>query len=120
VKVSFDCNYEEGVISEESIMCKWEMKTLNGVQVGCMQEILVGGMLKALFSPTNKLIYLELTFDVMGFMQQLRRASGRSEFCIVPNTYQLATEQASDPHIITECTSPFRILYASKVSALIM
>ena len=33
-------------------------------------------MLKANFSPENKLTSLEFTFDVMSFMQQLPRATG--------------------------------------------
>lgn len=63
-------------------MCIFDMKTLNGVEVGCRCDLTIHGMLKAVFSPYNKLIFLELTFDVMMFMQQLRRASGRGDFLV--------------------------------------
>ena len=38
------------------------------------------GMIKAIFTPQNRMSYLELSFDVMSFMQQLRRASGKQDF----------------------------------------
>jgi hypothetical protein len=38
------------------------------------------GMIKAVFTPQNRMVYLELSFDVMSFMQQLRRASGKQDF----------------------------------------
>ena len=37
-------------------------------------------MIKATFTPQNRMVYLELSFDVMSFMQQLRRASGKQDF----------------------------------------
>jgi hypothetical protein len=44
------------------------------------QEVYKYGMVEAAFTPQNKLIHLEMAFDVMSFMQQLRRTSGRYDF----------------------------------------
>ena len=44
------------------------------------QEVYKHGMVEANFSPQNKLLRLEMAFDVMSFMQQLRRSSGRYDF----------------------------------------
>ena len=63
-------------------MGMFDMKTTNAVDVGCRCDLAVHGMLKAVFSAYNKLIFLELTFDVMMLMQQLRRASGRGDFLV--------------------------------------
>lgn len=54
------------------------------------------GMLKATFTPQNRLVYLELSFDVMSFMQQLRRASGKQDFQVVPNTVSIAREDVTE------------------------
>lgn len=74
-------------------------------------------MLKAVFSLNSRLVYVEEIFDVMGFMQQLRRASGRADFIVVPNTLALAKEGgAKDARIVTEAVYPYRIVYVSPVS----
>jgi hypothetical protein len=44
-------------------------------------------MIKAVFTPQNRMVYLELSFDVMSFMQQLRRASGKQDFQVEMTAY---------------------------------
>jgi hypothetical protein len=61
------------------------------------------GMLQATFTPSNKLMQVEFTFDVMAFMQQLQRASGTNEFSIVPNTLAMA-QQAYALATLLACT----------------
>jgi hypothetical protein len=70
----------ESVMSDNTFMCKWQMVTINAVENGSKNEIMKQGMIKATFSTQNKLVYLEHIFDVMSFMQQLRRASGKYDF----------------------------------------
>ena len=72
-------------------------------------------MIKAIFTPQNRMSYLELSFDVMSFMQQLRRASGKQDFQVVPNTVSIAREDACEARVITEACSPYRITFASQV-----
>lgn len=62
------------------------MKTDNAVECGAQCEVFSHGMLRAYFSPDNRIKRLEIVFDVMSFMQQLQRAVGRGEFRMVPNT----------------------------------
>lgn len=63
-------------------MCKWELTTSNAVKHGCKMEISLRGMLKAIFSPHNRLVCVEMIFDVMSYMQQLRRAAGKRDFAV--------------------------------------
>lgn len=62
------------------------MKTENAIECGARCELFSHGMLKAQFSPDNKIKKLELEFDVMSFMQQQQRALVDGEFRVVPNT----------------------------------
>jgi hypothetical protein len=82
MNVGYFCKYDEAVLEDEILMCKYDMSTLNAVELGCRHEIQSHGMIKVRFTALNKIIHLEIMFDVMSFMQQLRRASGRSDFIV--------------------------------------
>lgn len=110
------CDFSSAILTQESIMARWELRTTNAMSLGCFNEIVVHGMAKATFSVTNKLTSLELMFDVMSLMQQLRRSSHRSDFSIIPNTYQLAQESIPGARVITDSVAPYPILYVSPVS----
>lgn len=103
-------NLQDCSIIDNTLMCKWELQSKNACQVGCRLEISLSGMLKAIYSPqTNRICYLEMIYDVMSYMQQLRRAAGRKEFIIVPNTLSLALSSSSsalssEPSIISSPT----------------
>jgi len=91
------------------LMCRWLMKTENAMSLGAQSEVFKQGMLKASFSEQNKLVVLDLTFDVMGFMQQLPRATGQ-DFEVVPNTLSMARHgSVSEARIIASAIPPFRI-----------
>lgn len=64
-------------------------------------------MLDAEFTQDNKLLRVTLVFDVMGFMQQLRRCTGKPGFCVTPNTLQMAQDPSEEPRIITTLHTPF-------------
>ena len=83
VDVEMACGPHECIMAGDTFMGKWHMSTTNATERGCQFELSKCGMLKATFSPvSNKLLYMEQTFDVMSFMQQLRQASGKSEFFV--------------------------------------
>ncbi len=73
-------------MATDTFMCKWRLCTADLVARGAMFEVAKHGMLLAVFSPQNKLRSLELSFDVMSFMQQLRRATVRTTFLVCPHT----------------------------------
>lgn len=116
IEVQCVCDLSSAILTQESIMARWELRTTNAMSLGCFNEIVVHGMSKATFSVTNKLTALELMFDVMSLMQQLRRSSHRSDFSIIPNTYQLAQESIPGARVITDSIAPYPILYVSPVS----
>ena len=71
-------------MATDTFMCKWRLCTDDLVARGAMFEVAKHGMLLAVFSPQNKLRSLELSFDVMSFMQQLKRATVRTTFLVCP------------------------------------
>ena len=54
------------------LMCRWMMKAENGVVSGALCDLVTEGMMYCRFSPTDKLLSVELIFDVMSVMQQLQ------------------------------------------------
>ena len=119
VRVRYYSGLDDTVMSGDSFMCRWILRTENAVECGACHECFKQGMVHAKFSPANKLVRLELSYDVMCFMQQLRRASGKRYFEVVPNTMSSATEDCDDPNddsarIITTASSPYTIIKVSR------
>jgi hypothetical protein len=83
VKAYYHCGDDDIAASGVSLICRWVMWTENAVACGALFECNKHGMLRATFSPQNRLVKVELVFDVMAFMQQLRRASGRVDFQVI-------------------------------------
>jgi hypothetical protein len=125
-------------------MCKYESTSTNGTEIGCLNEIQSSGMVTVNFTPYNKIIYLELAFDVMSLVHQLKRAAGRSDHLIIPNnlsaaekedleiisteetantanttttttTTTTATPTANEARIATEASPPYSIVFVNKV-----
>lgn len=105
---------DESVMNDNTYMCKWHMTTTNAMKRGSRYEVTKNGMAKAIFSNQNKLLYVELSFDVMSFMQQLRRSSGKFDFLVIPNTPTLAMEETFEARMITEACSPHIITYVNQ------
>ena len=123
VRVRYYSGLDDTVMSGDSFMCRWILRTENAVECGACHECFKQGMVHAKFSPNHKLIRLELSYDVMCFMQQLRRASGKRYFEVVPNTVASAVEDCDDPNddsarIITLASPPYTIVKVSRVCAL--
>lgn len=105
---------DESVMNDNTYMCKWHMTTTNAMRRGSRYEVTKNGMAKAIFSTNNKLLFVELSFDVMSFMQQLRRSSGKFDFLVIPNTPSLAMEETFEARMITEACSPHIITYVNQ------
>jgi len=93
---------DEVTVSGDVLMCKYGMMTENAMHRGSRFELSKSGMIFATFSPaSNKLVRLEMVYDVMAFMQQLRRASSHVDFRVVPNNFQVAVEPSSEARVVT-------------------
>ena len=119
VRVRYYSGLDDTVMSGDAFMCRWILRTENAIECGACHECFKQGMVHAKFSPGNKLVRLELSYDVMCFMQQLRRASGKRYFEVVPNTMSSATEDCDDPNddsarIITTAAPPYTIIKVSR------
>ena len=57
----------------------------------------------------TKLRRLSVVFDVMGYMQQLRRVCGGQLFQTAPSTLQMAEDPTEEPRIVFALQAPFRI-----------
>ena len=71
-RLVYSCNKEDMIAAGDLIMCKYVMKIEGYQKVGCTAGCVQHGMLQCKFNKQNKMISAELTYDVMGFMQQLQ------------------------------------------------
>eukprot|EP00616_Rhizochromulina_sp_CCMP1243_P008969 CAMPEP_0118975194 /NCGR_PEP_ID=MMETSP1173-20130426/14842_1 /TAXON_ID=1034831 /ORGANISM="Rhizochromulina marina cf, Strain CCMP1243" /LENGTH=743 /DNA_ID=CAMNT_0006925035 /DNA_START=61 /DNA_END=2292 /DNA_ORIENTATION=+ len=109
VDVKYFSSPEETILMRDLLMCRWLMKTENAVALGAASEVYKQGMLKASFSSENKLVLLELAFDVMSFMQQLPRSTGH-DYEVVPNTLSMALQKPdSEARVIGSALPPFQL-----------
>merc|ERR1712188_48207 len=86
IRYQYYCGDEDTVVTSDANMCGWILRTENAVGSGALFECYKKGMMRALFSPQNKLILVEQVFDVMSFMHQLLRASGSMDFRMLGTT----------------------------------
>jgi len=63
---------EDRIAAGEWVMCRFSLRTEGSELVGALYGCVQHGMLQAHFNSDNKLVAAEMTFDVMGFMQQLQ------------------------------------------------
>lgn len=96
------CKFElddDGLLFDgDKVMGLWRMRTLNATQCGAKSECSKQGMLRAVFASSHKLKRLELYFDVLAFMRDLRVARDSPSLENVPNTLDAARRllQADD------------------------
>ena len=101
---------------DDSLMCAVHFQTVNALSFGGRSELNIYGMLKATFSVSNKLSTLELCFDVMSIMQQLRRIANRQDFLVIPNTISLACEPNQEARVIIDAHHNYQVLHVNEVS----
>jgi len=106
---------EDAVVAGNQMMARWVMSTLNATQLGARMEVAKQGMLCCKFNSAHKIIGLELMFDVMAFMLQLKQAAGSHEFTVVPNTVQTCQRPFKLPMVMTLAERPYTIVQVNKL-----
>jgi len=112
IKAYYHINEDDMILMEDVLMCPFFFRTQDAVICGALAECVMPGMLRASFSQRNKLKSLELTYDAMGFMQQLERASGSETTAqIIPGSLEMALSPASqEARVITMAQPPYQIV----------
>jgi hypothetical protein len=111
----FHVNQDDMLLMDDILMCPFIFRTQDAVLCGALAECVMPGMLRAQFSPMNKLVSLEMVYDAMGFMQQLGRASGDEGFAeIIPNSLEMSLQPSNnEARVITTAKPPFSIVSAN-------
>ena len=106
---------EEAVVAGNQIMARWVMTTTDAVKYGAKMEVSKQGMLCCKFNSAHKIVGLELMFDVMAFMLQLKQATGAEGFSVVPNTVQTCQRAFDRPMVITLSEPPYTIIQVNNM-----
>ena len=106
---------EEAVVSGNQMMARWSMSTTNAIKLGGKKEVKKMGMLCAKFNSAHKIVSIELMFDVMAFMLQLKQSVGANAFTIIPNTVQTCTGSfGKTPMVLTLADRPYTIVQVNE------
>ena len=106
---------EEAVVAGNQMMARWVMTTLNATQCGARMEVAKQGMLCCKFNSAHKITGLELMFDVMALMLQLKQAAGSNTFSVIPNTVQTCQRSFDNPMVMTLAEEPYSIVQVNKL-----
>jgi len=106
---------EESVVAGNHMMARWVMTTTNAVQNGAKMEVSKQGMMCCRFNSAHKITSLELMFDVMAFMLQLKQATGTDGFSVIPNTVQTCQRTFDKPVVMTLAEPPYTIVQVNKL-----
>lgn len=71
-KLSYQINKDDMLAAGELVMCRFVMRVDGYERVGGLSPCLQPGMLMCKFDRFHKIVYAEMMFDVMGYMQQLQ------------------------------------------------
>jgi len=99
--------------SGDKAMCRYTLRTVGFKEVGATSGCEQHGMLLCRFNPvSNKLVSVEMVFDVMAFMQQLQRAAAITpESSVIPNTVEMALQGSKEARAIMKSDPPFPVLH---------
>ena len=106
---------EESVVAGNQMMARWVMSTTNATELGARMEVAKQGMLCCKFNSSHRIIGLELMFDVMAFMLQLKQAAGSDNFPVIPNTVQTCQRLFDKPMVLTLAEPPYTIVQVNKL-----
>ncbi len=106
---------EEAVVAGNQMMARWVMQTLNATQCGARMEVSKQGMLCCKFNSAHKIVGLELMFDVMALMLQLKQAAGSDTFAVIPNTVQTCQRSFDTPMVMILADEPYTIVQVNKL-----
>ena len=112
IRGSYHINQDSQILMGDILMCPFVYRSHDAISCGALSECIMPGMLRAEFSARNKLKNLELTYDAMGFMQQLARASGNDSTAqIIPSSVEMAlTPSTTEARVITMAQPPYLIM----------
>lgn len=106
---------EEAVVAGNQMMARWVMTTLNATQMGARMEVAKQGMLCCKFNSAHRITGLELMFDVMALMLQLKQAAGSESFSVIPNTVQTCQRSFDKPMVMTLAEGPYTIVQVNQL-----
>eukprot|EP00984_Skeletonema_dohrnii_P032894 scaffold27955_cov119-Skeletonema_dohrnii-CCMP3373.AAC.2 len=111
IKFHYKLVTDETPIAGNQLMARWSMETLNAKQCGAHNELHQNGMLFCKFNSSHKIVSLEMMFDVMAFMLQVKMAMGYDNFndVVIPNTVQTCTKEFYYPMVMTSADRPYTI-----------
>jgi PAS domain S-box-containing protein len=115
VRFQYTLVTEDAVVAGNQMMARWVMTTLNAKEFGAKMEVSKRGMLSCKFNSAHKLTSLEMMFDVMAFMLQLKQAAGTDSFAVVPNTVQTCQRSFGLPMVMTIADRPHTIIQVNKL-----
>lgn len=75
VSLEYQVEPSDILVVGEKLMCHWKLTSKGLVSCGLASECCVDGMMKCVFNSNNKLVDMELTYDVMAFTRQLQQSS---------------------------------------------
>jgi hypothetical protein len=113
IKFQYTLVTEESVVAGNQLMARWAMSTLNAKKLGANTELHQSGMLICKFNTAHKIVALEIMFDVMAFMLQVKMAMGFDNFndVVIPNTVQTCSQKVYDyPMVMTLASRPYTIV----------
>jgi hypothetical protein len=84
IKFQYTLVTEESVVAGNQVMARWAMETLNAKKCGARTELHQRGMLFCKFNSAHKIVSLEIMFDVMAFMLQVKVRLWSSMVVFVP------------------------------------
>ncbi|KAL7469553.1 hypothetical protein ACHAXS_009806 [Conticribra weissflogii] len=116
IKFQYTLVTEESVVAGNQLMARWAMETLNAKKCGGRTELHQRGMLFCKFNSAHKIVSLEIMFDVMAFMLQVKMAMGFDNFndVVIPNTVQTCQKQFDFPMVMTLADRPFTIVQVNE------
>jgi PAS domain S-box-containing protein len=106
---------EEAVVAGNQMMARWVMSTTNAIQCGAKMEVYKQGMMCCRFNSSHKIVGLELMFDVMAFMLQLKQAAGTGNFSVIPNTVQTCQRTFDKPVLMCTADPPYTIVQVNSL-----
>lgn len=111
--LEYSTNSNDFHFSGDKAMCKYTLRTVGFKEVGAVSGCEQHGMILCRFNPnSNKLVSVEMVFDVMAFMQQLQRAAAITpESSVIPNTVEMALQGSKEARAIMKSDPPFPVLH---------
>lgn len=108
----YHINEDNIILMDDVLMAPYVFRTQDAVECGALAECVMTGMLRAHFSKTSKLKSVEMSYDAMGYMQQLERASGNEMMAqIIPGSLEMAlTPNSQEARVITLAEKPYKVV----------